>query len=88
MATDIWAILDDYSSTPECWNMTNVLKINKAGGLSHDAIRPMFITLTNVEFLNRCKEGIIQNANASFNALVWSLPAKEKYHGPLKHHWQ
>ena len=88
MATDIWAILDDYSSTPECWNMTNVLKINKAGGLSHDAVRPMFITLTNVEFLNRCKEGIIQNANASFNALVWSLPAKEKYHGPPKHHWQ
>ena len=61
---------------------------NKAGGLSHDAVRPMFITLTNEEFLDRCKEGSIQNANASFNALVWSLLAKEKYHAPLKHHWQ
>ena len=60
MATDIWAILDDYSSTPECPNMTNVLTINKAGGLSHDAVRPMFITLTNEEFLDRCKEGSIQ----------------------------
>ena len=55
MATEIWAILDDYSSIPKCPNMTNILTGTKAGGLSHDSVRPMFIMLYNEEFLDRCK---------------------------------
>ena len=45
---------------------------------------PIFISLTNEEFLYKCKQRCTNNVNASFNAFVWSLPPKEKYDGLME----
>jgi len=39
----------------------------------YDAILPIYEELSREELLHRCLGGFTQNANESFNAMVWAL---------------
>ena len=49
-----------------------------------DVMKPLFSRLSDVTFLEKCKECSTQNANESFNSLVWSLSPKEKFNSPIE----
>ena len=44
-------------------------------------IKPIFTDLTDKTLLRKCLDGLSQNANESFNNLIWSICPKNKYHG-------
>ena len=49
-----------------------------------DVVRPIFIRLTNKEFLDRRKQASTQNSDESFNALAWILSPKEQHNAPME----
>ena len=46
-----------------------------------DAIKPIYLRLTNRKLLERCLIGSTQNANESFNAVIWGICPKERFCG-------
>lgn len=46
-----------------------------------EAIKPIFRDLGKTELLNKCLDGYTQNANESFNSIIWKLCPKSKNHG-------
>ena len=51
--------------------------------VQQNVFKLLFMHVTNEGLLDRCKKGSNQNANESFNTLVWSLSLKEKYNSML-----
>ena len=49
-----------------------------------DAVKPVFTRLPSVPFLEQCKNCSNQNANESFNNVVWSLSPKETFNSPME----
>lgn len=49
-----------------------------------DVIKPIFNRLASVAFLENCKTCSNQNANESFNSVVWGLSPKESFNSPTE----
>ncbi|XP_034256368.1 uncharacterized protein LOC117654216 [Thrips palmi] len=49
-----------------------------------DAIKPVYVDLTKDELLQKCVDGMTQNPNESFNALVWKAVPKTIFCQRLK----
>ena len=49
-----------------------------------NTISPVFKRLAGITFLEKCKQCTDQNANESFNSMVWSLSPKEQYNSPME----
>ena len=47
-------------------------------------VKPVFDRLASVTFLEQCKNCTNQNANESFNSLVWNLSPKESSNSPIE----
>ena len=46
-----------------------------------DVIRPTFKDLVDTNLLRKCLDGYTQNANESFNSIIWIICPKNKNHG-------
>ena len=50
-------------------------------GVFLEVLKPVFMTLSQTELLERCVLGTTQNQNETLNALVWARCPKHKHHG-------
>ena len=47
-----------------------------------EILKPVYESLCKDDLLQRCSGGFTQNANESFNSVLWSRSLKHRYHGP------
>lgn len=87
--TNVWH--DHCPTTPDTWCLYNRDKINstktyKPGvGLPKkivlEYLKPIYAELSSDVLLKKCLHGMTQNANESFNALIWERVPKSNYVG-------
>jgi hypothetical protein len=65
-------------------NWKNDYKAKGVPQLFYESLLPTFDKSSEsalLKRLERCKEGVSQNQNESFNKLIWTYASKHKHHG-------